>query len=240
MTTLHDYEPVILKNALIYSDNIYFAKAALKIGADQLMQSLNQIGFNQELPFDIKMSESQYSNTDKIETEIQLADSGYGQGQILVNPLHLASIYTAFLNDGNMIKPYLHADGGSTSSEIWIKDAFSPQIVSEVMEGLEGVVNNPEGTGYGACREDIRLAGKTGTAEKLPRGNGDYLLSFIGYAPQENPQVMVYVVIDEPNVDNQANSKLATTMASQIMTEIFPKRIYPKAERKRACPHALK
>ena len=87
------------------------------------------------------------------------------QGQILVNPLHLASIYTAFLNDGNMIKPYLHADGGSTSSEIWIKDAFSPQIVSEVMEGLEGVVNNPEGTGYGACREDIRLAGKTGTAE---------------------------------------------------------------------------
>lgn len=129
------------------------------------MQSLNQIGFNQELPFDIKMSESQYSNMDKIETEIQLADSGYGQGQILVNPLHLASIYTAFLNDGNMIKPYLHADGGSTSSEIWIKDAFSPQIVSEVMEGLEGVVNNPEGTGYGACREDIRLAGKTGTAE---------------------------------------------------------------------------
>ena len=165
VTTLHDYEPVILKNALIYSDNIYFAKAALKIGADQLMQSLNQIGFNQELPFDIKMSESKYSNMDKIETEIQLADSGYGQGQILVNPLHLASIYTAFLNDGNMIKPYLHADGGSTSSEIWIKDAFSPQIVSEVMEGLEGVVNNPEGTGYGACREDIRLAGKTGTAE---------------------------------------------------------------------------
>ena len=164
VTTLHAYEPVILENALIYSDNIYFAKAALKIGADQLMQSLNQIGFNQELPFDIKMSESQYSNMDKIETEIQLADSGYGQGQILVNPLHLASIYTAFLNDGNMIKPYLHADG-STSSEIWIKDAFSPQIVLEVMEGLEGVVNNPEGTGYGACREDIRLAGKTGPAE---------------------------------------------------------------------------
>ena len=164
VTTLHDYNGHNLQNAMIYSDNIYFAKAALKIGADQLMQSLNQIGFNQELPFDIKMSESQYSNTDKIETEIQLADSGYGQGQILVNPLHLASIYTAFLNDGNMIKPYLHADG-STSSEIWIKDAFSSQIVSEVMEGLEGVVNNPEGTGYGACREDIRLAGKTGTAE---------------------------------------------------------------------------
>lgn len=135
MTTLHDYEPVILKNALIYSDNIYFAKAALKIGADQLMQSLNQIGFNQELPFDIKMSESQYSNMDKIETEIQLADSGYGQGQILVNPLHLASIYTAFLNDGNMIKPYLHADGGNTSSEIWIKMLFHHKLFRRLWRG---------------------------------------------------------------------------------------------------------
>ena len=101
-----------------------------------------------------------------------------------------------------------------------------------------GVVE--EGTAKTAAVEGYDVGGKTGTAEKLPRGNGKYLVSFIGYAPQENPQVMVYVVIDEPNVDNQANSKLATTMASQIMTEIFPKRIYPKAERKRACPHALK
>ena len=91
ITTLHEYEPVIMKNALIYSDNIYFAKAALKIGADNLMNSLDEIGFNQEVPFEITMAESQYSNTERIETEIQLADSGYGQGQILVKPLHLAT-----------------------------------------------------------------------------------------------------------------------------------------------------
>lgn len=59
---------------------------------------MDELGFNQEIPFEIVMSESQYSNTEHIETEIQLADSGYGQGQILVNPLHLASLYTAFLN----------------------------------------------------------------------------------------------------------------------------------------------
>ena len=53
------------------------------------MNTLNEIGFNQNMPFEIAMQESTYSNTDKIETEIQLADSGYGQGQILVNPLHL-------------------------------------------------------------------------------------------------------------------------------------------------------
>ena len=164
VTTLHSYEPVTMENAIIYSDNIYFAKAALKIGADNLMNSLDEIGFNQEIPFEITMSESQYSNSDKIETEIQLADSGYGQGQILVNPLHLASIYTAFVNDGNMIKPYLRYQDNA-KGEVWIAEAFKAEDVSEVLKGVKGVINNPEGTGYTAHRDDMVLAGKTGTAE---------------------------------------------------------------------------
>ena len=164
VTTLHEYEPVIMKNAIIYSDNIYFAKAALKIGSENFMNTLNEIGFNQDMPFEIAMQESTYSNTDKIETEIQLADSGYGQGQILVNPLHLASIYTSFLNEGNMIKPYLKYKE-EASGETWIENAFSKENVEEIMQGVEGVVNDPEGTGYAAHRDDILLAGKTGTAE---------------------------------------------------------------------------
>ena len=164
VTTLHAYEPVILKNAIIYSDNIYFAKLALKIGAENLEKSLNELGFNQEIPFEIVMSESQYSNTEHIETEIQLADSGYGQGQILVNPLHLASLYTAFLNNGSVIKPYLQYKEDATS-DIWIADVFAEDTVDTVMEGLKGVINDPNGTGYTAYREDIVLAGKTGTAE---------------------------------------------------------------------------
>ena len=68
--TLHVYEPVILENALIYSDNIYFAKAALKIGSEEMESSLTGLGFNEELPFEIKMAESQYSNSEGIETEI--------------------------------------------------------------------------------------------------------------------------------------------------------------------------
>lgn len=103
VTTLHTYEPVILENALIYSDNIYFAKAALKIGSDQMESSLKKLGFYTEMPFEIKMAQSQYSNTEHIETEVQLADSGYGQGQILVNPLHMACIYSAFCNEANLI-----------------------------------------------------------------------------------------------------------------------------------------
>lgn len=164
VTTLHAYTSVIMKNALIYSDNIYFAKAALKIGADTLMSSLDALEFNQEIPFDIVMSKSQYSNSETIESEIQLADSGYGQGQILVNPLHLASIYTSFVNEGNVIQPYLKYQE-NPKGEVWLSQAFSPDAVSQVAEGLRGVVNDPNGTGYAAHREDIVLAGKTGTAE---------------------------------------------------------------------------
>lgn len=164
VTTLHAYEPVVLENALIYSDNIYFAKAALKIGAEEMKKVLLRIGFQEAMPFEIVMSESQYSNTENIETEIQLADSGYGQGQILVNPLHLACIYTAFCNEGNMIKPYL-VYSQEAKTEYWISNAFSPDKSNIVLEGIKKVINDPHGTGYAAHREDILLAGKTGTAE---------------------------------------------------------------------------
>ena len=164
VTTLHAYEPVILENALIYSDNIYFAKAALKIGYEEMESSLTQLGFNAELPFEIKMAKSQYSNSESIETEIQLADSGYGQGQVLVNPLHLACIYSAFCNEGNIIKPYLVYQN-EVSAEYWISGAFSSETASRVLEGTKKVVNDSHGTGYAAYRDDIVLAGKTGTAE---------------------------------------------------------------------------
>lgn len=164
VTTLHAYEPVILDNALIYSDNIYFAKAALKIGSEEMESSLTGLGFNEELPFEIKMAESQYSNSEGIETEIQLTDSGYGQGQVLVNPLHMACIYSAFCNEGNVIKPYLVYQN-ETTAEYWIPGAFSNETASRVLEGTKKVVNDPNGTGYAAHRDDILLAGKTGTAE---------------------------------------------------------------------------
>ena len=98
------------------------------------------------------------------ETEIQLADSGYGQGQILVNPLHMACIYSAFCNEGNVIKPYLVYQN-EAEAEYWIPGAFSNETASRVLEGTKKVVNDSNGTGYAAHRDDILLAGKTGTAE---------------------------------------------------------------------------
>lgn len=164
VTTLHAYDPVVLENALIYSDNIYFAKAALKIGADEMKDSLLGLGFQEEMPFEVVMSKSQYSNTENIETEIQLADSGYGQGQILVNPLHMACIYTAFCNKGNVIKPYF-VYRPDAEPEYWIPNAFSENTTNLVLEGIKKVINDSHGTGYAAHREDVLLAGKTGTAE---------------------------------------------------------------------------
>lgn len=223
VTTLHTYSPVNLENALIYSDNIYFAKAALNIGAEQLKTSLKKLGFNEEMPFDIRMSVSQYSNTDNIETEIQLADSGYGQGQILVNPLHLASIYTAFCNDGNMIKPYLVYQQEATA-ETWISGAFSSEAVSQVLEGMKQVVNNPNGTGYAAHRADISLAGKTGTAE-LKTSKEDttgteygWFSVFTNDKTSENPILITSMVED---VKGRGGSGYVVGKDSQVLSSWF-------------------
>ena len=201
VTTLHAYDPVVLENALIYSDNIYFAKAALKIGADEMKDSLLGLGFQEELPFEIVMSQSQYSNTENIETEIQLADSGYGQGQILVNPLHMACIYTAFCNEGNVIKPYL-VYSPDTEPEYWISDAFSENTTNLVLEGIKKVINDSHGTGYAAHREDVLLAGKTGTAE-IKASKEDTSGTELGWfavfteeRTEENPILIVSMVED--------------------------------------------
>ena len=166
MTTLHDYgEDVTLRNAFVYSDNIYFAKVALQIGGETFTDYLKKIGFGQEVPFPISLTVSQYSNDGEvISDEIQLADSGYGQGQILVNPLHLVSIYTSFLNDGDMLEPKLLMEDSSEPS-VWISEAFTQEAVQTITEDLVDVVNDSNGTGYGLHMDDIQLAGKTGTAE---------------------------------------------------------------------------
>ena len=164
ITTLHTYEPVILKNALIYSDNIYFAKAALTIGADVFTGQLKSLGFGERIPFPIEMGVSSYSNSDRIDDEIQLADSGYGQGELLVNPLHLAVLYSAFVNDGNVISPTLRVLKDQLSS-YWIEIAFSKEAADIVREDLIQVIEDKNGTGHGCKINGLSLAGKTGTAE---------------------------------------------------------------------------
>ncbi len=225
VTTLHEYSPVTLENALIYSDNIYFAKAALKIGAENLKNSLDKLGFNNQLPFEITMEKSQYSNTDKIETEVQLADSGYGQGQILINPLHLASLYTSFNNNGNVIKPYLLYKTDA-KADTWIENAFSSDVTNEVMKGLNKVVNDQNGTGFGAHRDDILLAGKTGTAEikaSQDDKNGTELGWFSVFTSDPNVKKPILIVSMVEDVKDRGGSAYVVNKDKIVLDQFFSK-----------------
>ena len=223
VTTLHTYEPVILENALIYSDNIYFAKAALKIGTEEMESSLTELGFNEEIPFDIKMAKSQYSNTENIETEIQLADSGYGQGQVLVNPLHMACIYSAFCNEGNIIKPYLVYQAEATVT-FWMPGAFSKETANQVLEGTKKVVNDSHGTGHAAHRDDIVLAGKTGTAEiKASKDDtsGTELGWFAIYSTEETVEHPILIISMVEDVKGRGGSGYVVKKDSAVLEDWF-------------------
>lgn len=199
VTTLHEAPDGRMENGLIYSDNIYFAKAALKIGEETMAQYLRKIGFEEELSFDFGLTPSQYSNEDGFSSEIQLADSGYGQGQMLINPLHMASIYSAFYNKGNMIAPYLRMDEESKGT-YWKENVFSQEVCSRVEEMMVQIVENPGGTGHGAKLEGVTLAGKTGTAE-LKTSKDDTQGTELGWfnvytVDTANPILMITMVED--------------------------------------------
>ncbi|WP_026892524.1 penicillin-binding transpeptidase domain-containing protein [Lacrimispora aerotolerans] len=226
VTTLHDSSPLNLENALIYSNNIYFAKAALKIGAKDFMAGLDKLGFKEDLPFEITVAKSQYSNGDTIDSEVQLADSGYGQGQILMNPVHLASLYTMFTNKGNVIKPYLLYKK-EPASEIWLKDATTPEIAETVASDLVKVVSSEHGTGHAINRSDIQLAGKTGTAE-IKASKSDTTGTELGWfsvfttdQAVEKPILLVSMVED---VKNRGGSGYVVRKDKVVLDAYFTKK----------------
>ena len=164
VTTLTAYNgPKNVANALLYSDNIFFAQTALQMGKETLSQNLNNIGFNQSLDFPLSLAKSQYSSSEngEISTEIKLADTGYGQGDLLVNPIHMASIYSAFANEGSMVKPYIEYNNGET--EYYKENAFTQEAANTVKNDLIQVVEN--GSANDMKIPELTIAGKTGTAE---------------------------------------------------------------------------
>ena len=163
VTTLTAYNgPKNLKNALTYSDNIYFAQATLKIGKTNFINGLKKLKFGETLDFEMNLAKSKYSNSETISSEGQLANSGYGQGEILVNPIHMASIYSAFANSGNMVKPYLEYRE-EQNAEYLVEGAFTENATNIITEDLIQVVE--KGTAKDMKINGITIAGKTGTAE---------------------------------------------------------------------------
>jgi penicillin-binding protein 3 len=191
VTRVHTASPVNLEKALIFSDNIYFAQAALKIGKDNLSTGLQNFWFEKTLEYPFPL---QKSTIGSLGSEIAIADSGYGQGQVQMSIVHLMAAYTPFVNNGNMIKPILLTDekpsqvlGQPTTKE-------NAALVSGI---LRKVVSDPSGTAHAAEIPGYPLAGKTGTAEiKQKQGEvGTENGWFIAYNP-DSPNLMIAMMIE--------------------------------------------
>lgn len=160
VTTLHAPNPNNLRNALIYSDNVYFAKAALEIGKDNLEKGYKSLMIGEDIPFELALTKSQYTS-DSFDDEILNADSGYGQGQILMNPVQMTSIYTSFMNDGKMMTPHVVK---STETSVWA-EPFSKETTDEIKSDLIQAVEDNNGTAHALNNSQYQLAAKTGTGE---------------------------------------------------------------------------
>ncbi len=188
-------KPVNLRDALIYSDNIYFAQAALAIGGEKFEVELKKFGFEEPFSFEYPLFESKVSN-DGLNSEILVADTGYGQGQLEMNLVHLAITYTPLLNSGNLLKPRLILDGSET--EVWKENVISPETAKTILEDLVQVVENPNGTARDAKIEGLLLAGKTGTAElkeskeEIGKENG-----FFVAVNTEDPSLLLAMLIED-------------------------------------------
>ena len=161
VTTLHAPSPNNLKNAITYSDNVYFARSALSIGKENLFKYYKNLKIGEKIPFELALNRSQYINKNQKVNDQFIADSGYGQGQILMNPLQLASIYSAFVNNGSIYSPHLVKKG----ERMWMQRVFSDKTIKTIKEDLINVIADENGTGHSIFHDNVILAGKTGTAE---------------------------------------------------------------------------
>ena len=199
VTTLHAPSPNNLKNAITYSDNVYFARSALNIGKENLFNYYKNLKIGEKIPFELALNKSQYINKNQKVSDQLIADSGYGQGQILMNPLQLASIYSAFVNNGSIYQP--HIVQGQTKT--WIKNVFSKETTKTIKEDLINVIADENGTGHAIYHDNVILAGKTGTAE-IKQSQSDTTGTELGWftvmtTDEKQPILMTTVVEDVKN-----------------------------------------
>lgn len=156
-----DVSQVDLKTALIYSDNIYAAQETLKMGEKKFRTGLDKFIFGEDLDLPISMNPAQISNEDSFNSDILLADTGYGQGELLITPIQQAAMYSVFINNGTLVYPKLIADKETKDK----KNVISETAVQTIVPDLREVVQDVNGTAHSLSALGIPLAAKTGTAE---------------------------------------------------------------------------
>ena len=192
-------ESVNLQDAFVYSDNIYFAMAALKIGKEEFIMGSSKFGIGEKLPIDYPIANSQVANNNNIKNDVALADTGYGQGQVLMSPLQVALSYSAVVNNGNIMSPTLESFNTKIESKVWKANTISLDNIKIIKDDLSEVIENPNGTGHMSKINGIALAGKTGTAE-LKKNTTDITAEENGWfvcMDTANPKIVVSMLMED-------------------------------------------
>jgi stage V sporulation protein D (sporulation-specific penicillin-binding protein) len=218
---------VTVKEAIARSCNVAMMKIAAKVGAATF--STEQSAYNFGLKTNIDLSgEARTVGLvfDETMGSSDLATNSFGQN-FNATMIQMISGFSALVNGGYYYEPHMISRIETTSGAVVenIEPKLLKQIVSEetsakIVEYCNATVT--DGTGKSARPAGYAIGGKTGTAQTLPRGNGEYIVSFMGYAPADNPQIAIYVVVDRANVEEQDNSRLAQGIARNILTEVLP------------------
>lgn len=157
-----------------------------------------------------------------------LATNSFGQG-FNATMIQVITGFCSLINGGNYYEPHMVSKivspSGATVQNIeprLLKQTISVSVSEKIKEYCNLVVAGENGTGKTARPAGYMIGGKTGTAETLPRKNNEYVVSFLGYAPTDEPQIAIYVVVDRPNVLIQDDAKFATRIVRDILTEVLP------------------
>lgn len=228
-----------IKQALMNSCNDALMQMAATIGKEDFYRYQDTFGFglktNIDLPGEARTDSLVYHLKDS--SDVSLATNAFGQN-FNTTMIQVASGMSSLINGGVYYQPHIVKEIKKTDGTIIgnndktvVKQTVSRETSAYIKQCLYSVVQ--EGTGRSAKVEGYTMGGKTGTAQKLPREEERYLVSFIGHVPADNPKLLIYVVIDEANIANQAQSSLATNLAKEIMAEILPYlNIYPDEGKK--------
>ncbi len=203
-----------LKQAIEQSDNIFFARVALELGSKKFEEGMKRLGVGEDIPSDYPFYNAQISNKN-LDNEILLADSGYGQGEILINPVQILSIYSALENKGNVNAPHVLKD---TKNKVWKKNIISQENIKLLTDGMQQVVNKTH-------REDIyrsyaNLVGKSGTAElKMKQGEtGQQIGWFISY-DKNNPNMMM--AINVKDVQDKGMASYNAKISGKVYDDLY-------------------
>ena len=232
-TGIHGEES--LKDIIRNSCNPGMMTIGFQMGIETFCKYQDIFGFGKRTGIDLPNENAGYLYDTNTMGTMELATCSFGQG-FTATMIQELQAFCADVNGGYLYKPHvvtqiLDSDGGVVKNidPLLMAQPVSSKTSSMIKEYLEAVVT--DGTATSAAIPGYRIGGKTGTAEKLPRGDGRYIISFICAVPIDDPQVVVYTVIDEPNIENQEDGSYTKDLARNILTEILPYLgIYPTEE----------